>query len=166
MIEFFLGLVTLPTLIGVVFIALMFESFSRTKVAAFLAVIAIAMAYMIFQFNPWYLLAYPVIGIVWSVWRWRAHVATKVKEIYLSGDKRLIKDLDDYLDEGKYSHMIEAVVPRCNLGLLSAWVIVWPVSMVANVVGDTVRGIQSFLINQLGGVFNNITRSQIRKHRK
>jgi MFS family permease len=87
--------------------------------------------------------AYLAIGLFWSFWRYKRHVTKKVEE-YKEKDAR----------EREYA--LRALHPKAMLGTITAWIVVWPFSLVESLVGDIIDFIKALVTKFFRGVYFRI----------
>ena len=113
----------------------------------FWLLLAAGVAYVTFSFSLVTLLvgavAYIAIGLVWSFWRYKRHAAKiveKHRNSTASEKERALRDLH----------------PKSMLGTITAWIVIWPFSMVENIVGDLITAIQSLVTTFFRGVYHRV----------
>lgn len=131
--------------------------------AIFVTIVAalIYYKYIIAFFANWQLsllciIAYGVIGGLWSIWRWMKYCKKTVEEDTNSswkweGDKRVTVPPDEYFKQ--------ILAPSKHKSRLISWIVYWPWSMVWNVLGDFFTGIYDFLSN----IYERVSSAVIRK---
>lgn len=92
--------------------------------------------------------AYIAVGLVWSFWRYKRHVSKKVDE-YKGRDQR------------EREHVLRQLHPKAMLGTITAWIVVWPFSMVENLVGDLINFVQSLVTKIFRGIYFKIYDSAV-----
>jgi hypothetical protein len=92
--------------------------------------------------------SYVVIGLIWSFWRYKRHAQNVVKEH---------KDSSASEKERALSRLH----PKQMVGAITAWIIVWPFSMVENLVGDLLNFIHDMVVKYFRGVYNKIYDSAV-----
>lgn len=150
-------LLTWPALIAVLLIGIIFEHKGARGWAVFTGIVAMAISYFFFEVSLETIgicaVAYLVIGVIWSFWRYNVHVADSVK--YIRG-----------LSPSKWSEeyrrtTIENLAPTKNLDRITAWIIIWPFSAVENVLGDIISAIQVLVTKVFKGVYHKIYLSHV-----
>jgi hypothetical protein len=143
------GIVILGVL---VMLGILFEHNGARGWSVFSALVVAAVAYLFFNVS---LLAiaigavgYIVIGLIWSFWRYKRH-AQKVVEANKKSSAQ----------EKEYA--LRALHPKAMLGTITAWIIIWPFSMVENVVGDVINFIQELVTKFFRGVYHKIYDSAV-----
>jgi predicted membrane protein len=92
--------------------------------------------------------SYIVIGLIWSFWRYKRHAQNVVKE-----------HKDSSATEKQ--RVLERLHPSKMIGSITAWIIVWPFSMVENIVGDLLNFVQDLVVKYFRGVYTRIYDSAV-----
>jgi hypothetical protein len=113
----------------------------------FFLLIAGAVVFMSFSVS-WTMLAiyagaYLVVGLLWSFWRYKRH-AEKVVAKNKTADAR------------QKQQALESLHPKEMLGSITAWILVWPFSLVQNLLGDIINFIQALVTKFFRGVYHRI----------
>lgn len=87
--------------------------------------------------------AYIAVGLVWSFWRYKRYVNEMVTQ-HRASDARTKEDV------------LRKIHPKNMLGTITSWIIVWPFSFVASIVGDLINFIQSLVSKFFRGVYFRI----------
>ena len=87
-----------------------------------------------------YSLVYLVVGIVWSFYRYKRFIVAKIDELQLIG----------------YTNRIADYHPSKMLDTITAWIIIWPFSLIENLCGDIINGIETLVKRVFKGVYNKI----------
>jgi hypothetical protein len=90
--------------------------------------------------------AYLIIGILWCFWRYKRKVS---------------KTIEDYKDRDQVSkdYALRAIHPQHMLNTFTAWVFVWPFSMVENFIGDIISFVQTLIRDTFRKVYYKIYES-------
>jgi membrane protein implicated in regulation of membrane protease activity len=154
--EFVMGLVTgyllnWIALSALVLVAIFCEAMESTGFALFFAVIAGFVAYLFFQVPPQHVLygaiGYVLIGVVWSIWRYR----------------RFVRDaVDNNPGRESYAHLS----PARQAGRIVHWMIVWPISMASNVIGDVLLLAKTIVTTWLRGIYESIYQEAVQSAKK
>lgn len=151
--EFIMGLITgyllnWFALSGLILLAIFFEAIDCPKTAVFLVLLTGFVAYLFFQIPlahvAYGLAAYLVIGVLWSIWRYKRYVQWAVAE-------------DPHRSE--YKHL----APAHNTGRIIHWWLVWPVSMISNVIGDLMVLAKRVVTDWLRSIYEGIYRDATTK---
>lgn len=150
----FLGawLLTWPAIIALVILGILFEHNGARGWAVFTAVVSMAVAYFFFNVSLATIaigtVGYIVIGLFWSFWRYKRH-AEKVVE--------LNRKESSYEKE----RALARLHPKAMLGTITAWILIWPFSMVENIVGDIITAIQLLVTKFFRGVYHKVYDSAV-----
>lgn len=140
-------MITWPALAIVLLLGIAFEHTGNRKSAVFAGLVAMCISYYYFEVpltTIWvYVAAYVVVGVIWSFWRYRVYVSKMVESMAgYTWKSQADKDRD-----------INRLAPTNNLERITSWIIVWPFSMIENVLGDIITMIQSLVTRVFKGVY-------------
>ncbi len=145
-------LLTWPALIAIVFFGILAEHNDGRGFAVFLALLGAGVAFFFFNMSlialAMYVVGYIVIGLVWSWYRYKRHAADVVEKHQNSNDSTKERALQE-------------LHPKAMLGTITAWIMVWPFSLVENFVGDLINAIQSLVSKFFRGVYHKIYDSAV-----
>lgn len=145
-------LLTWPALIVLLFVGILFEHNGARGWAVFTALAVAAVSYFFFSVSLLSIaigaVCYIVIGLIWSFWRYKRH-AQKVVEA---------KKNSSATDK---EYALRALHPKAMLGTITAWIVIWPFSMVENLVGDIINFIQELVTKFFRGVYHRIYDSAV-----
>ena len=116
--------------------------------AVFWALVAAVSAF--FYFNvplidiAVYAALYLLTGVVWSFYRYKRFIVAKIEQIVNSNYGRP----EDY-------H------PTKMLDTITAWIVIWPFSLLENLCGDIINGIETLVKKVFKGVYNRIYENAI-----
>lgn len=134
-------------LVALAILGILFEHNGARGWSVFTALVVAAVAYIAFNVSLITIaigaVAYVVVGLVWSFWRYKRHAAKVVEE------KRNSSAMEK-------ERALRELHPRAMLGTITAWIMIWPFSMVENIVGDLINLIQSLVTKFFRGVYHNI----------
>lgn len=140
-------LLTWPALVILLLAGIFFEHTGSRKMAVFSGIVAAVVSYFYFgiplETISFYALAYLVVGLVWSFWRYRVFLNKQV----------------GYLEQRTWrnqAHKVEAVAqlaPTNNLGQITAWIIIWPFSFIECALGDVINAVQALVTKVFKGVY-------------
>jgi len=109
-------------------------------------------AYFAFQIPLLYIaygmVAYVLAGVLWSFYRYKRYVADKV-----AGAGKL--------DEYAKNALIRDMHPQAMLGTITAWIIIWPFSLIDNFIGDIITGIETLVRTVFRSVYHRIYDSAV-----
>lgn len=150
--EFLLGLatgylLTWPALAILLVVGFAMEYMECRKLAVFFGLSAMAVAKFYFDV-PWgtiggIAVAYLIIGVIWSFWRYRSFVSENVEHIKT-------------LPEKYWEQRREYLAPTKNLDRITAWITVWPFSLVEHLIGDIIDAIRALVTKFFRGVYHKI----------
>jgi len=153
-IDFVLGfLLSWPALAVLVFFGVLFEHNMARGWAVFTAIVAAVISYFYFQVPAITLaegaVGYLVIGVLWSFYRYKRFVTKAVDRARETGR------LSDS-DKDSLAHTLH---PTKNLPTITAWIIIWPLSFIDNVLGDLINSIELLVKKVFRGVYTKIYES-------
>jgi hypothetical protein len=88
-----------------------------------------------------YSLVYLVVGIVWSFYRYKRFIVSKIADM---------QELNYRIESVSSYH------PSKMLDTITAWIIIWPFSLIENICGDIINGIETLVKSVFKGVYNRI----------
>jgi hypothetical protein len=145
-------LLTWPALIVLVVLGILFEHNGARGWAVFSALATAAVSYFFFSV-PLMTIAlgavgYVVIGLIWSFWRYKRHAAKVVEE---------------YRNESsdKKQWALAKLHPKAMLSTITAWIMIWPFSLVENLIGDIINTIQMLVTKFFRGVYHKVYDSAV-----
>lgn len=145
-------LLTWPALVVLAILGVLFEHNGARAWAVTTALATAAVSYFFFGLPLLTILigagAYVVIGLIWSVWRYKRHV-----------DKTV--EANRTQDERTRQRVVEGLHPKAMLSTITAWVLIWPFSMVENVAGDLINAIETLVSKIFRGVYHKIYNSAV-----
>lgn len=137
-----LGFVTWQALAILIVCGIWAEYTESQGLAVFFGILAAISAYFYFGIPladiAVYAVGYVVIGVVWSFYRYKRFIVKKLEEIDRGWGK------------------IENYHPTQLLSEITCWIIVWPFSLVENLCGDIINGIETLVKRVFKGVYNRI----------
>lgn len=136
-----------PGLVFFLCIGTIFESNEAHGWSVFMGLVAAWIAYSMYSMPlsilaAW-IAAYFVIGFIWSFWRYKRH-KDKIVEEYKDQNAAARRSALQYLD------------PRRMLSQITTWVIIWPFSMVENILGDIIKLVQTAISKFFKGIYTRI----------
>lgn len=146
--DFFLGLIAgyflnWIALSALVLLAIFLEALECTTTALLVTAFTAFVAYLFFQVPLSHVLygsaAYALVGVVWSVWRYRRYVRDQVE----ADPDRL-----------SFSH----IAPANQAGRIVHWMVVWPISMASNLIGDLLVLAKTIVTDWLRDIYEGIYR--------
>lgn len=143
---------SIAILVVLVFLGILFEHNGARGWSVFAAILVAGVAYISFNVSLMMLAVgaagYIVIGLVWSFWRYKRHAAKVVEKN--RGESASVRERALY-----------QLHPKEMLGTITAWIMIWPFSMVENVVGDILNLIQDLVRKVFRGVYHKIYDSAV-----
>ena len=91
---------------------------------------------------------YIIIGVLWSFWRYKRYAEKEIEEV---------KARDIHYK----NIVIEKLHPKEMLGTITSWIIVWPFSMIENVIGDIIDAIKLLVTRVFRAIYYKIYESAI-----
>ena len=152
-IGFFAGfLLTWPALIGLVLLGILFEHNGARGWAVSTALAVAGIAYFFFAVPLLTILigavAYVLIGLFWSVWRYKRHVTSTVAKHVESSD--IEKNV-----------VLRNLHPKAMLPTITAWILIWPFSFIENIASDLINGIEALVSKFFRGIYHKIYNSAV-----
>ena len=143
-----------PALITLLVIGVFCEHYAARGFAVFTALITMVVAYFFFNIPmvtlAIYSVVYVVVGIVWSFYRYRRFVINEVASLKdITSERRI--------------HELGKLHPKNMLNTITAWILIWPFSILENIIGDIIDGIQHLVKNVLHNVYIKIYNSAVEK---
>lgn len=97
------------------------------------------------------LAVYIIIGLAWSIFKWRNFVKKKKEEYIIRCDR--------YNRSYDADSLRSDIAAAKNHDVIGFWIIAWPFSVIAYLIGDFVADLIKKLVNNMGRVYDNITDS-------
>lgn len=136
-----------PALVILAILGVLFEYNEARGMAIFVTLVLAVTAFFFFNVSlvtlAMYAAGYIVVGAIWSFWRYKRHVDVVVEE-------------NKNRDKTYKERALAQIHPTEMLGTITAWIIVWPFSMVENLVGDILNFIQSLVTKFFRGIYMRI----------
>lgn len=160
MFEFVLGyLLTWPFIAMLVVAGILFEHNECSGWAVFTGMVAAVVAYCYFKIPlidvATGAVAYVVLGVLWSFYRYKRYVSKKVADIlaYVA-----TANVSDTYKQTQMSYLH----PSKMLGPITSWIIIWPFSVIENLVGDIISSVETLVKTVFKGVYNKIYASAMK----
>lgn len=97
--------------------------------------------------------AYAILGTLWSLWRYRCYVHDAIAHVKTHYGEKLH-------DRSKYHTIVEntkyETSPRNNMGFIVFNLALFPISFVAHMLEDILRGVHAFVKKYMIGIFNAV----------
>jgi hypothetical protein len=138
---------TWPALVALCVFGIWAEHVEARGFAVFWALVAGVTAFFYFNVPLTSVLissiGYVCFGLVWSFYRYKRFIIAKVEEVRAGGSAYS----DSYIDRYHPSKMLDTI---------TAWIIIWPFSLIENLCGDIINGIETLVKSVFKGVYNRI----------
>lgn len=119
--------------------------------AIFWALVAAVSSYFYFNVSifdiGFYAVGYLAVGVVWSFYRYKRFIIAKIAEL---------TELNFKMERVNNYH------PSKMLDTITAWIIIWPFSLLENLCGDIINGIETLVKKVFKGVYNRIYENAIK----
>lgn len=145
-------LLSWPALVILVILGILAEHNAGRGWAVFFSLVSMAVAFFFFSVSlvslAIYAVGYIVIGLVWSFYRYKRHasdIVEKHKNLSLQEKEMALRRLH----------------PKAMLPTITAWILVWPFSLIENFVGDIINGIQALVTKFFRGIYHRIYDSAV-----
>lgn len=108
----------------------------------------------------YYVIGYIVVGFMWSFWRYKKYVRKHVNDFN--------NKIGDYSgrfygnDDDKYKALLKNTELSKNVDLVVFWVLVFPLSMIENLLGDLIDFVTSTVTVYLKSVYESIINSELK----
>lgn len=162
--EFIIGFITgyiisWPVLAFCLLLIVISEHNDASSFALFWATLAAGISYFYFNLAladiAWYIGAYAVIGVVWSVWRYMRYVKNYIAE-----------EIESKSNQTSVDTIKERVMRQCSVsnmaGRVVSWIIIWPFSMIENLTKDIYDTLVAVVKNVLRKVYDAILTNMVR----
>lgn len=137
-------LATWPAILVLCILGIWCEHNESRGFAVFWALVAGASAFFYFNVSLESIaissIGYVCFGIVWSFYRYKRFIVAKVEELRNDG----------------YPNRIEQYHPTKMLDTITAWIIIWPFSLIENLCSDIINGVEALVKGVFKGVYNRI----------
>jgi len=141
-------ILTWPGLIVLFILGTYFEHRESRGTAVFIGILTIFTSYFFFDVSVQtiaeYAVGYLAVGILWSFWRYKKYVTAKVKYI------------KEYERDDMQHYYAKNLHPSKHLDTITAWILIWPFSMMESVVGDAIDMVNSLVTNVFKSVYHKI----------
>lgn len=150
-------LLSWPALVVLCLLAVVSEHNEAQGWAVFWSIVSAAVAIFYFQVPldvvGLYFLAYAAIGVIWSIWRYKRYVSAEVQRI----KERIAKN------GTKEANVAYHLQPSNNIDKITSWIIIWPFSLVENLLRDIINLVEEVPKTVLRKVYNYIYEQEINK---
>ena len=146
---------SVPFFIALLILGVVFESYDKDALAVLTGIASLVVAYFMYDLSligtAYAAAVYLVVGVVWSFWRYKRFVDSRVESCNVEGTS-----------EHARNYMLTEIKLENTLGRITSWIIVWPFSMVENVTHDVVRLIRTLVSETLKSAYNKIYTNAIK----
>lgn len=170
MIESLLGYILLwPVLAVIAILAVFSDHNDRTGWALIFGIISTIIAVKLFgPFNRDYVIwaawLYVPVGCVWSFWRYKRWCDVKVVEVKKSlALRRRTSAQDSVAFEAYKAESLREIGPTNNIGRITYWILVWPISMVSSVLSDIINLVERLVRDVLKKIYSSIYNSAVKE---
>jgi hypothetical protein len=143
--------ITLPVLVTLCVFGIWCEYSESRGFAVFWALVASVLAFFYFKMSlidiAIYSGAYLVVGVIWSFYRYKRFIVAKLEQLKTINHQ--IHQVSDY----RPNHMLDTI---------TAWIIIWPFSLIENLCGDIINGIEMLVKKVFKGVYHRIYEGAIK----
>lgn len=143
-------LLTWPAFVILCIFGILFEHNGRRGWAVFTGLVTLAVSYFFFAVPlatlAYYVGGYAAIGLVWSFWRYGRFVKSEAARV----------KADPYIKDTEYATYAARLAPSKNIDTITAWIIIWPFSVVENLTGDIINILEYAVTNAFKSVYNSI----------
>lgn len=136
-----------------VLLGIMFEAHSSTGWAVFVGLLTATLVFFFFKLS---LVSFAIgaavyipIGLFWSWYRYKRHAAKEVERA---------RSMDLRAKE----NIVARLHPKNMLGTIVQWILIWPFSIVENLIGDLIHAIESLVTKWFRGVYHTIYDSAVK----
>lgn len=140
-------------------IALICEANDFTTLSVFLSVVSIYVLAKLINADITVLtvllasIVYAIIGVVWSVWRYKNFVMHELPDT-------LNRSYSTY-HSSEPAH--DRLKPSKNISMISHWILAWPISLINHAVSDIFRLVKILVSDVLIGFYNRIFEFELDK---
>jgi len=142
-------LLTWPGLFVLFVLGVLFEHNDARGWAVFTGIGALVASFFFFGLTlsdiAFIAIGYVVVGLLWSFWRYKRYLVEQVARIKASG-----------VSEDMKRHRAEQLHPAKNLDTITAWIIIWPFSVISSLTGDLIDLIQTLVQKVFKGVYHRM----------
>lgn len=148
-------LLTWPALIGLAFLGVLFENNGSRWWAVTTAIVLSVVAYFFFAVPLTTIfigsVGYIFIGLVWSFYRYKRHTISVVAK-FKSAKDAYVRQL-----------AIQELQPSNMIPTITAWILIWPFSLIENLVGDVINSVQLLVTKFFRSVYYRIYESAVKE---
>lgn len=145
-------LLTWPALLVLLFVGILSEHNGSRGFAVVSALALMVVSFFFFNVSlislAIYAAGYIVIGLIWSWYRYKRHASGVVEKNLNASDA--IKE-----------QALRGLHPKAMLSTITAWILIWPFSLVENFVGDIITFVQTLVSKIFRGIYHRIYDSAV-----
>lgn len=139
-------MLTWPSLVLFCMFGIWAEHIEARGFAVFWALVAGASAFFYFDVSLESIaicsIGYVCFGVVWSFYRYKRFIVAKFDELSRNPNPTWRKPEDYH--------------PSKMLDTITAWIVIWPFSLIENICGDIINGVETLVKRVFNGVYNKI----------
>ena len=143
-------LLTWQGLAGLFILGILYEYNECSYWALLIGIITIIVCHFFFNIDlatlATYAIGYFVVGIVWSFWRYKSYVKIKAEHIR----KNVSPEFN------KRHIMAKQLEPAQCIDKITAWIIIWPFSLIEQLIGDIIRAVNGLATHVFKSVYYRI----------
>lgn len=162
---FVVGLISSYWFLGIAICFLVVSEFHESGFTYLLYATVVAGVMIAFDlsFNPWLLVAYIPIGIVWSLWRYRKFVAQKATELLRYNEVRRDSRRDSMGGNELTEAQISSLSIQGNIDKATYWILFWPTNMLIHLTQDLWEAFGTFIKTKLAHLYDGIRNAELEK---
>jgi hypothetical protein len=146
-----------PGIISFCLAGIWFEYVEWRGMAIFMSLVAAVTAFFFFKVPfehlVYYAIGYLVLGITWSVWRYKRFVDREVEKF---------NELNDNAKRNTKDMTLHHLSPLSNVDKIVGWIIAWPFSFIENVTRDIIHWIEVQVRTTLRKIYEYVYNSAIK----
>jgi len=147
-------LLTWPALILLVLMAIFCEYREAHGWVVFYGLVILGICYFFFSIPLMTLAisaaAYIPVGLLWSFWRYKRYVGKRVEYIKTHFSSQADRD-----------YAVKEMQPKNMLGTIVQWILVWPFSVIENLISDVIKAIENLVTTVFKRVYHSIYESAV-----
>ena len=113
--------------------------------------------YSLDSFKWYHILAYLIVGVAWSMWRFKKHVKNHRIELQRKIDEDVKRNPDVHWNkpsEDVIKDFKDNVGVYHNIDRITSWILNWPISLLENLLQDTIDFIHKVIKEHLVKMYN------------
>lgn len=154
---FAVGVITAWWFLGILFCALLLSEYHESGWTYLFFALAVAALFLNtdITFKWWWVPTYPLIGFIWSFWRYRQMVAYRLET--------LDKPTENFDRNAQIKAVQEDTAVRVVLDRIVYWVLFWPTNFLIHFTRDLWRIAAEFIRDRLGEFYEGLRDGEIEK---